>query len=140
MDDAVLDEHFCSDQLIITGIVHHIQQPHFPCHSCTGREKISHDTDHHMTHSLTLGAPGEVASVQLKCSVFGVPSSSPDLLDPLRSKLTHNKHSLTAHRLRSAHLELPLLPERLPLTPVDRLLCQLSRDIYTCTPAQAFDT
>ena len=86
-DNGVLDQSLGPHQLVVGGVVDHVDDPGLACHG--------------------LAAPGEVASVQSQGSVLLVSSSSTNSVDPLRSELGHG--------WRSGQLKLPLLADLVPL-------------------------
>ena len=67
LDDTVLDQCLGPHQLVVGGVVDHVQDSRLACHS--------------------LRAPGEVAVVQPECTVLPVASSHTHDMDPLRTNL-----------------------------------------------------
>ena len=86
-DNGVLDESLGSDQLIVGGVVDHIDDP-----------GLAGDG---------LAAPGEVAGVEPQGAVLLVSSPDTEGVDPLGGQLGHGGGS--------GQLELPLLTDRSPL-------------------------
>merc|ERR1719297_25016 len=81
--DGVLDKSLGSDPLVVSGVVHHVDDP-----------GLAGDA---------LGAPGEVTLVQTQGAVLLVAATDAEGVDPLRRELGHGRGP--------RQLELPLLPD-----------------------------
>merc|ERR1719266_477071 len=82
-DDGILDESLGTDQLVVAGIVHYVDDP-----------ELAADC---------LAAPGEVAVVETESAVLLVAAADAEGVDPLGGELGHGG--------RPGQLELPLLPD-----------------------------
>ena len=82
-DDGILDESLGTDQLVVAGIVHYVDDPELAADG--------------------LAAPGEVTVVETESAVLLVTAADAEGVDPLGGELGHGG--------RPGQLELPLLPD-----------------------------